>query len=362
VIPVLRPWLPSEQQLAPYLKAIDQSRVYSNFGPHACEFEERLALRYGLADETVTTVANGTLGLALALMAQDAPSRSLCAMPGWTFAASVNAAVLAGMTPFFVDVDPSTWALDPPAIEQEIARAPAKVGAVMVIAPFGRPIDYSAWDDFKSQSGLAVVIDAAAAFDSVQVGETPAVVSLHATKVLGVGEGGFVACRDVSIIRSVRHRSNFGFDGSRAAAVLGMNAKLSEYHAAVGLAALDTWPETRSGWMTTARAYLQELARSNNISLQPGFGETWITSTCIVTVDEAVSARMQDALAAAGIETRLWWGRGAHNQPAAAHFPRAPLPVTERLARTTFGVPFYRDIEADKVRHVAGSLIAAAST
>src|ERR1700691_1256534 len=131
MIPVLRPWLPSQEQLAPYLKAIDRSRVYSNFGPHVCALEQRLAHHYGLQDETVTTVANATLGLALTLMAQDAAPGSLCVMPAWTFAASVNAAVLAGLVPFFVDVDPSTWALDPHAIDKEIAQAPAKVGAVM---------------------------------------------------------------------------------------------------------------------------------------------------------------------------------------------------------------------------------------
>jgi dTDP-4-amino-4,6-dideoxygalactose transaminase len=361
VIPILRPWLPPTKQLVPYLQAIDRSRVYSNFGPHVCAFEERLAAHYGLEHETVTTVANATLGLALVLMAQDVSPGSLCVMPGWTFAATANAAVLAGMIPFFVDVDPSTWALDPRAIEQEIARAPAKVGAVMVVAPFGRPIDYLAWDDFKNRSGLPVVIDAAAAFDSLQVGETPAVVSLHATKVLGIGEGGFVACRDVSILRSVRHRSNFGFDGRRVAATLGMNAKLSEYHAAIGLAALDAWPETREGWMAAARVYRKELKRSNRISLQSGFGETWVSSTCIVSVDERASARMQDRLAAAEIETRLWWRRGAHNHPAAAHFPRTQLPMTERLGRETFGVPFYRDIESHEIRSVTGILIAEAS-
>jgi dTDP-4-amino-4,6-dideoxygalactose transaminase len=361
VIPILRPWLPPTKQLAPYLQAIDRSRVYSNFGPHVRAFEERLASHYGLEHETVTTVANATLGLALVLMAQDVSPGSLCVMPGWTFAATANAAVLAGMIPFFVDVDPSTWGLDPHAIEQEIARAPAKVGAVMVVAPFGRPIDYSAWDDFKNRSGLPVVIDAAAAFDSLHVGETPTVVSLHATKVLGIGEGGFVACRDVSIVRSIRHRSNFGFAGSRVAATLGMNAKLSEYHAAIGLAALDTWPETRERWMAAARVYRNELKRSNQIGLQPGFGETWISSTCIVSVDEHASARMQDRLAAAEIDTRLWWGRGAHNQPAASHFPRTQLPVTERLGRETFGIPFYPDIEPHEIRSVTGILIAAAS-
>jgi dTDP-4-amino-4,6-dideoxygalactose transaminase len=361
MIPILRPKLPPADRLAPYLAAIDQSRLYSNFGPHACAFEERLCLHFGLDGGAVTTLANATLGLALALMAQDTRPGALCAMPGWTFVASANAAVLAHLVPYFVDVDRSTWAVDPVAIEEEIARAPAAVGAVMVVAPFGQPIDYTAWDAFKLRTGLPVVIDAAAAFDSLRVGEIPAVVSLHATKIVGVGEGGFVASRDASIIAAIRQRSNFGFDKDRSAVAAGFNAKFSEYHAAIGLAALDMWSESRTAWMSVAAAYRQALANSNCINLQPGFGEAWVSSTCIVSVDQRVSAAAQRAFAAAGIETRLWWGRGAHSEPATAAFPRTPLPVTEDLAKSTFALPFYQDLREDQVRRIATTLVAAAS-
>jgi dTDP-4-amino-4,6-dideoxygalactose transaminase len=69
-IPVMRPMLPAAERLLPYLKQIDTARIYSNFGPLALAFEERLAAHFGLLETTVTTVANGTLGLALALLAQ----------------------------------------------------------------------------------------------------------------------------------------------------------------------------------------------------------------------------------------------------------------------------------------------------
>lgn len=362
MIPVLRPKLPPADRISPYLGAIDRSRLYSNFGPHACAFEERLSAHFGVAGGTVTTVANATLGLALALTAQGARSGTLCAMPGWTFIASANAALLAGMTPYFVDVDPSTWALDPGAVTDEIARAPAVVGAVMAVAPFGQPIDYAGWDEFKRRTGLPVVIDAAAAFDSLQVGDVPAVVSLHATKIIGTGEGGFVASRDTSIIGSIRRRSNFGFGENRIAVTGGFNAKLSEYHAAIGLASLDMWSETRSAWMSVAGAYRQALAKSNRISLQPGFGEVWVSSTCVVSIDETVHTKAQQALAGAGIETRMWWGTGACSHPVVAALPRGRLPVTDKLARSTLGLPNYQDLEQDQVRHVAATLIAAASS
>ena len=357
MIPVLRPKLPSVDRLVPYLADIDRSRLYSNFGPHVKALEERLAAHFGSADGTVTTAANATLGLTLALMAQSAPAGTLCVMPAWTFIASANAVTLGGLTPYFVDVDPLSWALDPVTIENEIARAPARVGAVMVVIPFGRPIDVPAWDDFMVRTGLPVVIDAAAAFDSLRVGLAPAVVSLHATKVLGVGEGGFVISRDNAIIRAIRQRSNFGFTAGRHAEVTALNAKLSEYHAAVGLAALDAWTEARAEWMAVAGHYRRALAQSNHINLQPGFGVNWVSSTCVASIEERVHARVLQELTAAGIDWRMWWGSGAHREKAAAHHPRGPLPATENLANMTLGLPFFRDLVEPDVDRIVATML-----
>ena len=254
-IPVMRPQLPSTKRLVPYLTKIDETRIYTNHGPLARAFEERLAEHFGLAPRSVTAVANATLGLALALAAQGAQPGTLCIIPAWTFVATAHAAVMAGLIPYFVDVDTKTWTLDSNRIDQEVARAPGPVSAVVPVAAFGQPVDVAAWDRIRSRTGLAVVIDAAAGFDSLRPGATPAVVSLHATKVLGVGEGGFVACTDVSLIRSIRSRANFGFHRTRQAVTSAVNAKLSEYHAAVGLAALDEWATVREEWMCLARAY-----------------------------------------------------------------------------------------------------------
>jgi len=343
-IPIMRPKLPVTERLVEYLRRIDDTRVYSNFGPLACALEDRLAEHYGLESGAVTTVANATLGLGLALAAQGAKPGTLCAMPAWTFVASAHAVVNAGLIPYFIDVDPESWALDAATVMDEIARAPAPVGAVIPVAPFGLPIDVPAWDTFRANTGLPVVIDAAAGFDSLVPGETPAVVSLHATKVLGTGEGGFVVCTDPAIVRSVRSRSNFGFYSNREAAYPATNAKLSEYHAAIGHAALDAWCEARAEWITAATAYRCALGRSNRIRVQDGFGETWVSSTCVLHTPDGSAPRIEQALAAAGIETRHWWGLGAHLHPATARFPRAPLPITKTLADSTLAVPFYRDL------------------
>src|SRR5438270_5048253 len=184
-IPIMRPRLPSVDRLAPYLKSIDASRLYSNFGPLAVSLEDRLAERYGVNEGAVATVANATLGLAIALAVQQPPPGTLCAMPAWTFVASAHAAVMAGLVPYFVDVDLETWSLDSKSVVDEIARAPAPVGAVMPVMPFGSPIDFGAWETFRSRTGIAVVVDAAAGFNALVPSAVPSVVSLHATKVLG---------------------------------------------------------------------------------------------------------------------------------------------------------------------------------
>jgi dTDP-4-amino-4,6-dideoxygalactose transaminase len=259
LIPIMRPKLPSADRLAPYLKTIDASRLYSNFGPLVLSLEDRLADHYGLNQGTVATVANATLGLTIALAVQQPPPGTLCAIPAWTFVASAHAAVTAGLVPYFVDVDPETWTLDPNRLFAELSRAPAPVGAVMPVMPFGLPLDMSAWEAFRSRTGIAVVIDAAAGFDSLVPSAVPSVVSLHATKVLGAGEGGFVISTDPAIRHAVRTRANFGFDGSRQAQAQAFNAKLSEYHAAVGHASLDEWDQARTEWSNAAKAYRRAL-------------------------------------------------------------------------------------------------------
>jgi dTDP-4-amino-4,6-dideoxygalactose transaminase len=351
-MPVMRPKLPAASSVFPYLSEIDASRIYSNFGPLSIRLEHRLAAHFGVGDHTVTTVANATLGLALALMAQQVTAGTLCVIPAWTFVASPQAARLGGLTPYFVDVDPRSWALEPDAIDDIIATAPGEVGAVMPVAPFGQPIDLHAWDRFRSRTGLAVVIDAAAGFDAVVATGTPTVVSLHATKVLGTGEGGFVLCDNRDLVVDIRRRMNFGFRGSREAIVPSFNAKLSEYHAAVGHAALDEWHGARAEWLLVSNRYREALQLSSVARLQEGFGDMWVSSVCVLGLTGIDADRLERRMTSAAIETRRWWGHGAQAHRSMSACPRAPLPVTEELSRSTLGVPMFRDLNPADVDRV----------
>ncbi|GAB4392617.1 MAG: hypothetical protein Tsb0032_08960 [Kiloniellaceae bacterium] len=254
------PRLPSAADVLPYLEEIDRNRWYTNFGPLVERFEARLAAQVGLPRDRVVTVANCTLGLVLALESCSLPAGGLCALPSWTFVATAAAVRQAGLTPWFLDVDPRSWQLTPEIVEAALPQAPGSLAAVMPVAPFGAPLEAAPWAAFRDHRGLPVITDAAAGLASLTASHLPAVVSLHATKPLGIGEGGVVFCETGAQAEEIRRRSNFGFDRDHAALWAGGNAKLSEYAAAVGLAALDAWPDLREAFRTQAERYRRALA------------------------------------------------------------------------------------------------------
>jgi len=356
-INVLRPRLPSASELLPYLESIDQARWYSNDGPLVRCLEKELRRHFALSESgAVVATANCTLGLTAVLLARGVPAGSLCLMPSWTFAATPHAARAAGLTPFFHDVDPDTWALDPDMVRATLARTSARMGAILVVSPFGAPVDPKPWEELEDDTGVPVVLDAAAGFDTVQPSSIPSVVSLHATKVLGAGEGGFIITADSRLRERLAACCNFGFTFSREAVLPALNAKMSEYHAAVALASLAAWPENRLSHVGVAASYRRALV-STGISLQSG--EDWASSTTNVVLPRAARGRIAERLLESGIETRAWWGDGCHVQAAFEDCPRLPLPVTEDLGRRVLGLPHFVDMREDQVDTVVDGLVEA---
>ena len=358
-LPLARPLLPSAYQLRPYLREIDANRTYSNFGPLVRRLEARLADRLELETGRVVTVANATLGLAAALAAQNARQGAYCLIPGWTFVATAHAAIEAGLVPYFVDVDPTSWALEPDAARRLIERvSPGSIGAVMPVAPFGRPIAVEAWDRFADETGIPVVIDAAAGFDTLRASRVPAIVSLHATKALGAGEGGFLSTTDPELADAFQQRINFGFFGNRSASIAATNAKMSEYNAAVALAALDGWDATRARLAAASEMYREALSGVRGVEPMAGSGREFVATTYVVEFDSDAPPveHIEAALAARGIPTRRWWNRGLRREPAFVDFPATDLPVTERLAERTVGLPFFIDMDESDATRVADAL------
>lgn len=354
-LPVSRPTMPRADQVLPYLEAMDAAGWYSNFGPLLMQFEARLQARFSDGAQVVTA-GNATLAIGLALKAMGLRPGAHVAIPAWTFVATAHAVLWAGYRPWLIDVDAQTSMLDPLATEQALASAPGPIDAVIPVMAHGAPIDLDAWVLFQGRTGVKVLIDAAAAFDVLDRAPLPAVVSLHATKALGVGEGGFFVSRDPALNEAVRRMTGFGFMGDRTAMIASTNAKLSEYAAAVGLAALDSWPGVRERYMRVAQRLRLALMGRPDVTFQPGWGLTWISSVCVVDLPGGSAERLAADLAEVGVSTRRWWGAGCHREPAFAGCERGALPVTETLAQSQLGLPFYSTMSEAEVDHLAAAL------
>ena len=287
-------------------------------------------------------------------------------VPSYTFVATPGAALNAGYQPYFVDIDPRSLAISPERLFDHPMLPQA--GAVIVVGPYGRLVPYGDWQEFTRLSGIPVVIDAAAGFDAVAadpentIGDLPVMLSLHATKAFGVGEGGLILCRDAELLLRCGRALNFGFLDSREALVAGFNGKMSEYHAAVGLAALDAWPQTRAGFLAAAQAYRSAAQRSGlggRIIAETGWASNYVLYRA-ETAAEAVAA--QQSLAQANIDFRLWYGVGCHAHPAYAEFPRDPLPVTEDVAPRIIGLPVAVDLAEEAIEHTVAALARICST
>jgi dTDP-4-amino-4,6-dideoxygalactose transaminase len=358
-IPLMRPLLPTFEKLAPYLREIDENRRYTNFGPLVTRFEGRLADLLRIPKTQVVTIVNGTVALSAALLAAGARPGTKCLVPAWTFVASAAAVRAADLVPHFVDVTRETWMPDPDALSRRTDLP--QIGAVMVVGPFGTPVDTAAWERFSTETGIPVVIDAAACFDAVisvpaaRPGSVPTVISLHATKALGVGEGGLVISSDDKMTLRLRRLSNFGIWGRPEGTILGSNGKMSEYHAAVGLAALDGWAERRAALVSRTRCYAQALAHLPQVRTLSAFGQGSVSVYCVVCVPGDIHAIIE-RLSAMGIESRRWWLDGVHALAAYGSFGRDDLTVTGELASSALALPFSHDISDADIERVVECL------
>jgi dTDP-4-amino-4,6-dideoxygalactose transaminase len=362
-VPVMRPLLPASERLLPYLRRIDATRIYSNFGPLVGEFESRLAGHFGLGDGCVVSTSTGTSALVGAILGSAGRAqrdRPLALMPAFTFVASAVAAQECGFEPYLADVDADSWLLEPDALlgHPQLDR----VGLVMPVAAFGRPVDVAAWLRFRERTGIPVVVDAAASFEFVSaqparcLGAIPVALSFHATKSLATGEGGCVVSSDPELVARIAQSLNFGFRFSRDSCTASTNGKMSEYHAAVGLAELDGWAAKQDAFADVVFRYRRALSAvglAPRMVAAPDICSMYVLFRC---GDEAESQRVQASLRDHRVEFRHWYGHGLQEQSYYRDTPADALPVTRRLAPCLLGLPMAIDLPEAMIQRVARAL------
>jgi dTDP-4-amino-4,6-dideoxygalactose transaminase len=329
-VPLLVPDMPPPQTLLPWLERMHAARHYSNFGPLVQELEHLFAQKFGLEPEQVTTVTNATQGLELALQALVLPPGSRVLVPALTFVATATAVVRAGHVPVLADVDAATWLLTPEVARSACTRM--RIDVVLPVATFGMPHGMQAWQQFERDTGVPVIIDAAAAYGSqwLQGAEGTLVFSLHATKSLPAGEGGLLVSTRPGLAAKVRQLSNFGINLDPAASLpvgalasLGSNAKMSEYHAAIALASLQKWDlhAQERRLLHTDLMHKMDLASNHRLTWQmQGQGGPLIAPTllCARLPDAAARAALEQVCQQAHIMTRLVPAAAAAHGCAAA--------------------------------------------
>lgn len=362
-IALLKSSLPDFSYMLPYLTQIESNRCHSNFGPLLKQFEARLAEFFSVLPEQVVLLANGTLALQCALMSLKQRKGRYCILPSWTFSATPASAVMAGFEPLFADVDRDTQQLTPDIILSLIETKKIDVndiGAVMVVSPFGHPVSRVVWDHFTEKTGIPVMIDAAASFDAVHrfsdlsAGRSPIMISLHATKLFGIGEGGLIICEDKDLISHIRGLSCFGFDHTRLSSFVGMNAKMSEYQAAIGLGVLDAWPLIREKRLAVTQYYKNVFEEAG---IETWLNENYLTSTCNV-LTPGLAKEVCIYLNELGIESRVWWGNGCHTHPAYQDYSVAgDLSNTIYLSNAMLGLPFSIDTSLDDIHYIKDQVV-----
>jgi dTDP-4-amino-4,6-dideoxygalactose transaminase len=342
-IPFQRPRLPAIERIEAYFTLSRNAHWFSNDGPCARMLNERLASYVGCSVHC-TIVSSGTSGLMVALRAAVGPEPTCreVIVPSFTYIASVSAILWSGLTPVFADVAADHWHLDPMALDLALREREGRVAAVLACSTFGcaPPVAVTAaWEEACRQAGVPLVVDSAAGFGSRDelgraLGRQGAaeVFSFHATKTLAIGEGGAVFTADRDLSARMAQQARFGLDSERVlAGSPGLNAKMSELHAATALAALDDLGITLEARAARAEAICDGL-EEHGFSFQVGCETSAWQFVPALAPNAEVRREIIRASRSAAVQVRDYH-QPLHRMPHLRQYARiGSLPVTSNLS------------------------------
>ena len=334
-------------------------------GPEVRELEEKLAEFCGA--QHCVSCANGTDALQLVLMALGLRTGDAVFIPSFTFAATAEVVPCMGATPVFVDIDPTTYTMDPASLERSITHSKAlglRPAAVVPVDLFGLPADYAKIEFIAQMHGLTVICDSAQGWGGT-IGERMTGTFGHITttsffpaKPLGCyGDGGAIFTDDAemaALLDSLRvhGKGEEKYDNVR----IGMNSRLDTLQAAILLEKLAVYAEEIDVRNRVAERYTTALQnRFVTPHVPKGYCSIWAQYTLRAENAAARDAAMA-ALKAQGIPTAVYYPRPLHEQTAYAAFPTdtAGLPASSAAAQCVFSLPMHPYLsEADQDQVIA---------
>ncbi len=353
---VVRPNLPPFDEFTDLVKKAWDARWLTNGGALHQELETALEKRFGGLQ--VSLFNNATIGLMAACAALDLKGEAITTP--FSFIATTHALLWNNLTPVFVDIDPDTLNIDPAKIEAAITD---KTSAILAVHCYGHPCDVDAIEAIAKKHKLKVIYDAAHAFDLdchcgniLQHGDI-SVLSFHATKVFNTFEGGAIVCNDPALKIRIEQFKNFGIVDDETVDQTGLNGKMSEAHAAMGLAQLPHMEEYRQGRANVDALYRRELAGVKGITLLDGGAKMSNYAYFPVLVsDEFPLSRdaLFDLLKDHNIIARRYFYPLISEFPMYRDLPSsdaANMPVAAKAAQQILCLPIYPDLsEAEQMR------------
>jgi dTDP-4-amino-4,6-dideoxygalactose transaminase len=354
-----KPNIGSKARFLKRVEGILDRRWLSNDGPMLREFEARLAELLGVRH--VVAVCNATIGIELASRAIGLSGEVI--LPSYTFIATAHALQWQGIRPVFADLDPATHNIDAAKIEELIT---ADTTGILGVHVWGRACDTGAIEAIAANHGLKVMYDASHGFgcssDGRMLGNLGVceVFSFHATKFINCLEGGAVTTNDDALAEKMRLMRNFGFKGFDNVVYLGVNGKMNEVCAAMGLTNLDAMDEIVDVNRRNYLAYQGGLESVPGISVIQYDPTEWNNyQYVVIEVDPDVSLRNRDEIVESlheeNVIARKYFWPGCHRmEPYRTIQPDAwkHLPETERIAARVIVLPTGQMVDEPTVGHV----------
>ncbi len=358
-IHVTRPFLPPLEELIPYLKDIWDRKWLTNNGHYHQELEKALCEYLGV--KYISLFSNGTLALITALQALRITGEVITTP--FSFVATTHALWWNGIKPVFVDIEPRDYNLDPDRIESAITP---HTTAILPVHVYGNPCNVERIKEIADTYGLKVIYDAAHAFGVKINGESVlnfgdlSVLSFHATKVYTTFEGGAIVCHDDATKKRIDFLKNFGFAGETTVVAPGINAKMNEFQAALGLLQLKYADEVRTKRKSIADCYREELSGINGLSFLDDVQHvvhSYSYFPIVIERSEYGSTRDQlyERLKANGIFSRRYFYPLISDFSSYRSLPSADphnLSTARRIAENVLCLPIYPDLEIDSVQSI----------
>lgn len=357
---VTQPALPGLEEFIPYLEQIWENKILTNNGPFHQELEKELSKFLGVP--YISLFANGTLALVTALQVLRITGEVITTP--YSFVATSHSLLWNNIKPVFVDIDPIFCNLDPEKIESAITP---KTTAILPVHVYGNPCHIERIQEIADIYGLKVIYDAAHAFgvkyqqQCIGIYGDLSIFSFHATKVFNTMEGGAIVCHDQATKRRIDFLKNFGFADETKVMAHGINSKMNEMQAALGLLQLKHHSQNVQKRKVIYETYSRELKAIDGLSYLslPQNTETNYAYFPIF-VDEKKYGISRDQLYQKLKDYNIYGRR--YFYPLISEFPMykgldsaspGNLKVAQKVASQVICLPIFPDLSLDSVTHIA---------